>query len=90
MLNYIGVGERAGSGVPNIYKIWKEENFEEPKVEETSVRDGIIRTIVTLPLVLIGSTLAISEKQPEKSPEKPVQPFQLKPSNSVILCPDAP
>ena len=70
MLNYIGVGERAGSGVPNIYKIWKEENFEEPKVEETSGRDGIIRTIVTLPLVLKGSTLAISEKQPEKSPEK--------------------
>lgn len=73
MLNYIGVGERAGSGVPNIYKIWKEENFEEPKVEETSGRDGIIRTIVTLPLVLKGSTLAISEKQPEKSPEKPLK-----------------
>ena len=73
MLNYIGIGERAGSGVPNIYKIWKEENFEEPKVEETSGRDGIIRTIVTLPLVLKGSTLAISEKQPEKSPEKPLK-----------------
>ena len=23
-------------------------------------------------------------------PEEPVQPFQQKPSNSVILCPDAP
>ena len=71
MLNYIGVGERAGSGVPNIYKIWKEENFEEPTVVETSGRDGIIRTIVTLPLVIKGSALANSEKQPEKSPEKP-------------------
>lgn len=51
MFNFIGVGERAGSGVPNVYKIWKEENYEEPTVNELSGREGTICTVVTLPLV---------------------------------------
>jgi predicted HTH transcriptional regulator len=32
MLNYIGVGERAGSGVPDIYSVWKQENYLDPIV----------------------------------------------------------
>lgn len=36
MFNFIGVGERAGSGVPIVYKIWEEENYEEPTVDELS------------------------------------------------------
>ena len=51
MFNYIGVGERAGSGVPNIYDIWEKENYQEPTVEERSGREGTICTVVTLPLV---------------------------------------
>lgn len=51
MFNYIGVGERAGSGVPNIYDIWEKENYQEPTVEELSGREGTICTVVTLPLV---------------------------------------
>lgn len=51
MFNFIGVGERAGSGVPNVYKIWEEENYEEPTVDELSGREGTICTVVTLPLV---------------------------------------
>ena len=50
MLNYIGVGERAGSGVPNVCNIWKNEGLDEPIVEEESGREGTICTIVTLPL----------------------------------------
>ena len=70
MFNYIGVGERAGSGVPNIYDIWEKENYQEPTVEERSGREGTICTVVTLPLVERDESLAISGKQPEKSPEK--------------------
>ena len=70
MFNYIGVGERAGSGVPNIYDIWEKENYQEPTVEERSGREGTICTVVTLPLAERDESLAISGKQPEKSPEK--------------------
>jgi ATP-dependent DNA helicase RecG len=51
MLNYIGVGERAGSGVPNIYSIWEQEGYVEPTVDELSGREGTIITVVTLPFV---------------------------------------
>ena len=74
MFNYIGVGERAGSGVPNIYDIWEKENYQEPTVEEQSGREGTICTVVTLPLVEKSSSLAVSGKQPEKSPEKSPEP----------------
>lgn len=74
MFNYIGVGERAGSGVPNIYDIWERENYQEPAVEELSGREGTICTVVTLPLVEKSSSLAVSGKQPEKQPEKSPEP----------------
>lgn len=79
MFNFIGVGERAGSGVPNIYNIWKNENYEEPIAEELSGREGTICTVVTLPLV--EKNQAVFEKQPKKQPEKQPKP---KKSNEVM------
>ena len=52
MFNFIGVGERAGSGVPDIYSIWKSEHFDDPIVDEASGREGNPdRTTLTLPMV---------------------------------------
>ncbi len=68
MFNLIGYGERAGSGVPDIYAVWKDAGYVEPTVEEAFGNGQPNRTIVTLPLVV---SLAISEKQPEKRPEIP-------------------
>jgi len=34
MFNLIRVGERAGSGVPDIFSVWKNEGWGEPRVEE--------------------------------------------------------
>lgn len=34
MFNFIDIGERAGSGIPNIYKVWKEESRETPVITE--------------------------------------------------------
>ena len=34
MFNLINIGERAGSGVPNIFNIWADEGLEEPIIEE--------------------------------------------------------
>ncbi len=34
MFNLINIGERAGSGVPNIFNVWADEGWEEPIIEE--------------------------------------------------------
>ena len=47
MFNLIGIGERAGSGVPDIFAVWKNEGWEEPTVEEQFDPD---RTLLILPL----------------------------------------
>lgn len=50
MFNLIGFGERAGSGIPDIYATWREAGYIEPAVEELFGNDQPNRTIVTLPL----------------------------------------
>jgi predicted HTH transcriptional regulator len=45
MFNLIGIGERAGSGIPDIYQVWEDEGWVEPKIEELYNPD---RTILTL------------------------------------------
>lgn len=47
MLNLIGIGERAGSGVPDIYAVWKNQGWREPEVEESYNPD---RTVLILPM----------------------------------------
>ena len=51
MFNLIGFGERAGSGVPDIYATWREAGYVDPTVEEQFGNGQPNRTIVTLPLV---------------------------------------
>ncbi|MCD7904852.1 MAG: hypothetical protein LUG24_04605 [Clostridiales bacterium] len=46
MFNLINIGERAGSGVPNIYDVWESEGWEKPVVKEEYSPD---RTVLTLP-----------------------------------------
>lgn len=35
MFNLIDIGERAGSGIPNIYRVWKEQKWAEPRIIES-------------------------------------------------------
>ena len=58
MLNLISIGERAGSGVPDIYLVWAQKGWDDPIVEE---QYGPDRTILTL---------AFTEKQAEKTSGK--------------------
>lgn len=60
MFNLINIGERAGSGVPNIFNVWNNQGFVEPEIEERFDPD---RTVLTLSFV---------KKAPEKSTEKKV------------------
>lgn len=48
MFNMIGIGERAGSGVPDIYAVWASQGWIAPTVEEQYNPD---RTILTLSFV---------------------------------------
>jgi len=50
MFNFIDIGERAGSGIPNIYSVWKAEGWASPSYEEQMNPD---RTILSLPLLAI-------------------------------------
>ena len=45
MFNLISIGERAGSGVPNILAVWKDEGWNTPQIEESFHPD---RTVLTL------------------------------------------
>ncbi|WP_195279118.1 ATP-binding protein [Clostridium sp. J1101437_171009_A5] len=48
MFNLIDIGERAGSGIPNIFRVWREQRWTEPIIEETSEPD---RTVLSLSLL---------------------------------------
>ena len=71
MFNLINIGERAGSGVPNIYNVWKDEGFKEPIIEECFNPD---RTTLILPL----------EKVSKKSVEKKVSKKKCRKKPKVI------
>ena len=58
MFNLIGIGEHAGSGVPDIYAVWDSQGWRKPIVKEEYTPD---RTILILPF---------TEKQAEKTSRK--------------------
>lgn len=58
MFNFISIGERSGSGVPNIFNTWADEGWKELVIEERFDPD---RTILTLEFV---------EKQAKKISEE--------------------
>ena len=62
MFNMIGIGERAGSGVPDIYAVWETQGWREPVVEEIYNPD---RTILTL-----SFEKSKQKKQAEKTSRK--------------------
>lgn len=67
MLNLIGIGERAGSGVPNIYGVWENQGWKAPEVEEQYNPD---RTILRLSLVKDSVIKSKRRKQAIKTSDK--------------------
>ena len=45
MFNLINIGERAGSGIPNIMSIWEQQKWSEPTITQTFAPE---RTTLTL------------------------------------------
>ena len=64
MFNLINIGERAGSGVPNIFNVWEDEGWIEPVIEERFDPD---RKVLSLSFVK-----KVAEKSGEKKWRKKV------------------
>nr|WP_300813575.1 RNA-binding domain-containing protein [uncultured Acetatifactor sp.] len=71
MLNLISIGERAGSGVPDIYSVWADKGWTTPVVEE---QYGPDRSILTL---------AFRKKQAEKTSGKNKRKKQAEKTNQI-------
>ena len=66
MFNMIDIGERAGSGVPELFSVCKQQGWDNPKIEE---RFGdAARTFLTLPLS--NTTRKTTQKTTQKTIER--------------------
>ena len=45
MFNLINIGERAGSGIPNIYSVWHTQGWQEPTITESFAPERITLTL---------------------------------------------
>ena len=69
MFNLINIGERAVSGVPNIFNVWEDEGWEEPVIEERFDPD---RTVLSLSFVKKVTEKSGEKKVTKKSGDKKV------------------
>ena len=67
MFNLINIGERAGSGVPNIFNVWNDEGFVQPEIEERFDPD---RTVLTLSFVKKATEKSDGKKVTKKREEQ--------------------
>jgi predicted HTH transcriptional regulator len=45
MFNMIDIGERAGSGIPNIFRVWREQGWPSPEISERFDPDRIVLSL---------------------------------------------
>ncbi|MEE1031754.1 MAG: putative DNA binding domain-containing protein [Ruminococcus sp.] len=67
MFNLINIGERAGSGVPNIFNVWNDEGFVEPVIDERFDPD---RTVLSLSFDKKQAKKTSDKKQAKKTSDK--------------------
>ena len=67
MFNLINIGERSGSGVPNIFNTWEDEGWKEPVIEERFDPD---RTSLILEFAKKASEESKRRKQAKKTSEE--------------------
>jgi len=71
MFNLVNIGERSGSGVPNIFNTWEDQGWKEPVIEE---RFDPNRTILTLEFVdKTNKEKAAKKKITSKTKEKMIK-----------------
>ena len=63
MFNLIDIGERAGSGIPNIYSVWKKQNLNEPEITESFEPERITLSLNIKKIVDKKSAIKIVDKK---------------------------
>ena len=67
MFNLIDIGERAGSGIPSILYIWKQQGWNEPAVSQSFAPN---RIMLSLPLIKSADKKALIKSADKKVPIK--------------------
>ena len=91
MFNLIGYGEHAGSGVPDIYKAWRDEGLQLPTVEEFFGEGNPDRTVLTLPLLSAQNTNGTVNDtvfDTEKDTENDTYKYSVAVRNYINKCPN--
>ena len=82
MFNLIDIGERAGSGIPNIFSVWKKQGWSDPTIVISSEPD---RSTLILPLIQNYYTdAAIKSSDNEKNSDKKVAIKTGRNKNAII------
>ena len=81
MFNLINIGERSGSGVPNIFNTWEDEGWKEPVIEERFDPD---RTSLILEFAKKASEESKRRKQAKKTSEENKRRKQAKKTSENI------
>ena len=63
MFNLIDIGERAGSGIPNIYDVWEKHNLNEPEIMEAFEPERITVSLSVQKIVDKKSAIKIVDKK---------------------------
>lgn len=63
MLAFVDIGERAGSGIPNIYSVWKKQGWSAPVISESFDPE---RTTLILPIKKSGDKKVAIKKWRQK------------------------
>ena len=70
LLNMIDIGERAGSGIPNIYRVWHDQNWIEPAITQSFEPDRTTLSLVLSPKIGDKSAIKIGDKLVKKAVKK--------------------
>ena len=62
MFNLIDIGERAGSGIPNIYRVWREQGWPTPDLSERFHPDRIVLSLSFEPVGDKKSAINVGDK----------------------------
>ena len=81
MFNLLDIGERAGSGIPNIYNVWNVQGWGIPQIDEKF--EQVERICLTLPIEK-QPIKGADKKQPIKSADKNVSAKTLKQRELII------
>ncbi len=78
MFNLVDIGERAGSGIPNIYNVWQKQGWSAPEISESfePARITLLLEVESIsgeekPAIKAGDKPEMSEKPAIKTGDKP-------------------